>query len=193
MTAPPPSGASDHPLRCAQVCVAGYSTSARAVSQSGKDQVYAEYSITSHPTGAYEIDHLIALELGGSNDIRNLWPEPYGGADNAHIKDAIENTLHADVCAGRITLAVAQREIVVWDDVTRSYPSPELTPTATDAPSTASTTTQTTAGGLPTIKPGAYCTPIGAYGTYNGLRYLCATTNAQGVPYSGGRAHWRQG
>jgi hypothetical protein len=27
--------------------------------------------------GHYEIDHLISLELGGSNDPKNLWPESY--------------------------------------------------------------------------------------------------------------------
>lgn len=54
-------------------------------------------------------------------------------------------------------------------------------------------TSAETSGGLPTITPGAYCTPEGARGTYNGRSYLCATTNASGIPYSNGRARWRQG
>jgi len=48
-------------------------------------------------------------------------------------------------------------------------------------------------GALPTISPGAYCAPQGAKGTFNGKSYVCATTNASGVPYSNGRARWRQG
>ncbi|MEI5617048.1 HNH endonuclease signature motif containing protein, partial [Streptomyces brasiliscabiei] len=54
----------------------------RNVPQSVKDQVYAEYNITSHKPGDYEVDHIISLELGGSNDIKNLWPQPYHGLWN---------------------------------------------------------------------------------------------------------------
>ena len=96
------------------ICVSGYTATVRNVSTSTKDKVYAEYGITSHAPGSYEVDHLISLELGGSNDIRNLWPEPYTGDDNARDKDVMENRLHDEVCAGTITLAQAQDEIVHW-------------------------------------------------------------------------------
>jgi hypothetical protein len=46
---------------------------------------------------------------------------------------------------------------------------------------------------LPTVKPGAFCAPKGARGTSSGRTYVCATTKADGSPYDGGRAHWRQG
>jgi hypothetical protein len=36
--------------------------------------VYKAYGIISHQPHEYEIDHLISLELGGSNSIRNLPP-----------------------------------------------------------------------------------------------------------------------
>jgi len=49
------------------------------------------------------------LELGGArNDARNLWPEP-GGSPN--VKDALENRLHARVCAGEMSLAAVQLAI----------------------------------------------------------------------------------
>jgi 5-methylcytosine-specific restriction endonuclease McrA len=32
-------------------------------------------ALENHPPGAYEIDHLISISLGGSNDIKNLWPQ----------------------------------------------------------------------------------------------------------------------
>ena len=73
-----------------------------------KNQVYAEYHITYHPYGMYEIDHLVPLELDGSNSKANLWPEP--GLHNK--KDVLENKLHALVCSHAISLPAAQHAIV---------------------------------------------------------------------------------
>src|SRR5712691_7632060 len=57
------------------ICVPGYTKLVRDVPASVKRQVYEEYGITTHAPGEYEVDHLISLELGGSNSIRNLWPQ----------------------------------------------------------------------------------------------------------------------
>jgi hypothetical protein len=51
-----------------------------------------------------EIDHLIPLELGGSNAPENLWPQRYDGERNAARKDRLERRLHAMVCRGEISL-----------------------------------------------------------------------------------------
>ena len=42
-----------------------------------------------------EYDHLISLELGGSNDATNLWPEPIA---EAHIKDRLDSKTAAGLC-----------------------------------------------------------------------------------------------
>lgn len=94
-----------------QICVSGYSQSVRNVPQSEKDQVYAEYGITHHSKGEYEVDHLISLELGGSNDIANLWPEAANPTPGFHEKDEVENYLHDLVCRGKISLSQAQEII----------------------------------------------------------------------------------
>jgi hypothetical protein len=96
----------------AQICVPGYSRSVRDVSVETKRQVYAEYGL-SYPQapGAYEVDHLVSLELGGSNDIANLWPESAQPAPGFHQKDGLEDWLHDEVCSGALTLATAQQEI----------------------------------------------------------------------------------
>lgn len=104
----------------ARVCTPGYSARVRNVPPSLKREIYAEYGILGHRPGEYEIDHLIPLELGGSNSPRNLWPEPYSGSAGAHEKDAMENRLHAEVCSGAISLAAAQREIVARWEMGRS-------------------------------------------------------------------------
>lgn len=94
-----------------KICEKGYSQTVRHVTQSEKDRVYSSYGIRSHKPGEYEVDHLISLELGGSNDQKNLWPQPYSGNWNAHQKDALENKLHQMVCEGLITIEEAQKEI----------------------------------------------------------------------------------
>jgi hypothetical protein len=95
------------------VCASGYSSSVRNVSTAEKNQVYAEYGITSHATGQYEVDHFISLELGGSNDLSNLWPEPAKPTPGFHEKDKVENYLHSQLCSGKITLVQAQQDISV--------------------------------------------------------------------------------
>ncbi len=89
----------------------GYSSGVRNVPESEKNQVFAEYGITSHGAGEYEVDHLISLELGGSNDIANLWPEPAEPRPGFHEKDKVENYLHQQVCSGAMSLADAQSVI----------------------------------------------------------------------------------
>jgi hypothetical protein len=92
-----------------QICVAGYTRTVRNVSRAERAQVYAEYGVRDVP-GAYEVDHFIPLELGGSNDITNLWPEPYL-VPGAHEKDHVENYLHDQVCNGSMALGDAQQMI----------------------------------------------------------------------------------
>jgi hypothetical protein len=106
-----------------QVCTPGYSSSVRNVPQSVKKQVYAEYGITSHTTGQYEVDHFIPLELGGSNDISNLWPEPASPTPGFHEKDRVENYLHDQVCSGAMSLSDAQNAITSdWVAIYQSMP-----------------------------------------------------------------------
>lgn len=89
----------------------------RNVPASVAKKVYNNYGLTGDHTGycnvdhGCEVDHLISLELGGSNDVKNLWPQPYAGDWNAHMKDAVEDRLHAMVCKGQISLPDAQHAI----------------------------------------------------------------------------------
>lgn len=94
-----------------QICQSGYSASVRNVPTSVKDQAYLEYNILTHKTGEYEVDHLISLELGGSNDLANLWPEVSNVTMGSHQKDVVENYLHRMVCSGQMELLDAQKQI----------------------------------------------------------------------------------
>ena len=107
-----------------QVCRSGYASSVRNVTTSTKNKVYAAYGITHHIAGEYEVDHLVSLELGGSNDISNLWPEAASPKPGFHEKDKVENYLHDQVCSGAIALQQAQIEIATnWLNVYNQMPS----------------------------------------------------------------------
>ena len=95
-----------------EVCQPGWSSRHRHVTESTKRKVYARYGIRHHKPYSYEIDHLISLEIGGNNSIRNLWPEKYAGSRGARVKDSDENRLHREVCDGKISLRTAQKRIV---------------------------------------------------------------------------------
>ena len=106
-----------------QVCQSGYAKSVRDVPDKEKDQAYAEYGISSHSPGQYEADHLVSLELGGSNDIANLWPEAAESRPGYHEKDRVENYLYQQMCSGALSIQEAQREIATnWLDVYDKMP-----------------------------------------------------------------------
>jgi hypothetical protein len=96
----------------AKVWKAGYARAVRNVSEATKDAVYAAYGMTRHFDGHDgEVDHLVSLELGGSNSRANLFPEAASPRPGSHQKDRLENRLHDEVCSGQITLRRAQRLI----------------------------------------------------------------------------------
>ena len=70
-----------------------------------------------------EIDHLISREVGGADDVSNLWPQAYGSTPwNAHLKDKLENRLHKEMCAGNITLQEARDSLTNdWRVAYRKY------------------------------------------------------------------------
>lgn len=91
------------------ICRSGYTATVRPpVEQTdrAKRTLYLDYGVPSGTTS--ELDHLISLELGGSNDTANLWPQ-IGKVPNP--KDKVENDLHDAVCSGKVTLLAAQQAI----------------------------------------------------------------------------------
>jgi hypothetical protein len=85
--------------------------------------VLREYGLSTARAGDYQIDYLINPQLGGTNDVHNLWPEPYQATEwNARAKDALESRLHQMVCNRQIDLADAQREIATdWIAAYKKY------------------------------------------------------------------------
>ena len=95
----------------------------QAIPTAVAQRVFDEYGIQNPTPRTYEVDYLITPALGGSSDIRNLWPQPYAeGAWNSHTKDALEDRLRAMVCDGSLDLSTAQQDISSdWIAAYRKY------------------------------------------------------------------------
>ena len=82
----------------------------RNVSYSEKLMVAQAYGIPESEWVNYEFDHLIPLNAGGSNDIRNIWPQPIA---EARLKDQVEQQTY-DGLRNR-SLTQAQAVQMIWD------------------------------------------------------------------------------
>lgn len=109
------------------LCTPGWAREHRHVTESDRDRVYAEYGRTGG-SGCCEVNHLVPLERGGSNDIKNLSPQPDEPRSGAE-KDQLENTLHELVCKREMPLAEAQKCIESsWVNCWEKYVVPKYGP-----------------------------------------------------------------
>jgi hypothetical protein len=114
------------------ICATKWGTDERHVTSAMKRQVFQSYHVTgiddlacvADDHGARrEIDHLISRELGGADDVKNLWPQPYGSKPwNARLKDRVENRLNVEICHGWLSLNEARRPIPTdWREAYKRY------------------------------------------------------------------------
>jgi len=114
-----------------KICSIKWGKDERHVTAAMKRQVFAAYGYSGYddlrcvPAGkrTCEIDHLISRELGGADEVSNLWPQAYGTSPwNAVLKDKLENRLHKELCAGKITLKSARNMLVTdWREGYKKY------------------------------------------------------------------------
>jgi hypothetical protein len=92
------------------ICKKGWTSTVRPPeSQTERFKYHVAYPAYRTPhSQRTELDHLVPLELGGSNDATNLWPER---PPTPNPKDKVENALNAAVCQGRVSLTAAQNAI----------------------------------------------------------------------------------
>lgn len=86
----------------------------RNVSEDEKAQIAHDYGdIPKSNWHNYEFDHLIPLCAGGSDDIRNVWPQPIG---EAHDKDKLEDEVCSGMRDGTLSQAEAIAKVHAWFD-----------------------------------------------------------------------------
>jgi hypothetical protein len=105
------------------VCAAENNDPSWLIPASVQQQALREYGVAASQAREYQLDYLIPPALGGTDDIRNLWPEPYSETVwNAHVKDALENRLRELVCRGHLDLPAAQHDIAAdWIGAYKKY------------------------------------------------------------------------
>ena len=94
----------------AQICAADFEASVKPMAKWQRDQALERYGKRPEDfTG--ELDHLIPISLGGTNDPDNLWPLPANKEMGPAEKKALDLKLHQMVCDKTIKLKDAQDAI----------------------------------------------------------------------------------
>lgn len=127
-----------------EICGAARFRRQGGITNATHQRIFDRYGTDFADAEHYELDYLITPELGGSDAPSNLWPQPFSRTLwNAYVKDELERYMHEEVCAGRLALAAAQREISTdWiaaykrhfstDTPRRDYTASPLTPDDTE-------------------------------------------------------------
>lgn len=182
------------------ICVSGWTATIRPPSTYTtrlKGTQLVTYGFVDRAFGDYEEDHLISLELGGDPlSTANLWPEPHhiriaNAIDvGSYSKDAFENYLRREVCAGRMSLTTAQRRIAVnWVYYWRQWkssagmPVPNPAPTASPAPNVAPAPAPAPAAGAIAAATAAGATAVCSDGTWSNSQSRSGTCSGHGGVY----------
>jgi hypothetical protein len=118
-------------LTLKKICTTKWGRDARHVTATMKKQVFTAYGLTGNTDPACipdargrhcEIDHLLSRELVGADEVRNLWPQPYGSQPwNAVRKDCVETRLHKEICAKNPAMTLKQAQDAIRSDWTAVY------------------------------------------------------------------------
>ena len=96
----------------AELCSVDRDEVVRNVPNQVQRKVFQEYGLNGISATDFEVDYLITPGLGGSDDVRNLWPEPHSNtAWTSYVKDQLEDHLHRMVCDRKLSLNDAQKDI----------------------------------------------------------------------------------
>ena len=79
-----------------QICSPDFSAKVKPTKDSIKEEAFERYGLRSGQFAEDVLDHLVPVELGGSDQLENLWPQSVKGEWNASQKDALEQKTARD-------------------------------------------------------------------------------------------------
>jgi hypothetical protein len=91
----------------AQICSVDFASKAKPDAGWQQTEALERYGVRAQGFSG-DLDHLIPVSLGGSNDPDNLWPFHAQGEFTLDAKNALAAKLRDMVCAGKISLKDAQ-------------------------------------------------------------------------------------
>jgi hypothetical protein len=112
------------------ICVPGYTESVRpstSFTNGLKLKLLREQAPPMVDPKIYELDHHLPLALGGHpRNLKNLVLQVLNGPDGAKAKDRLEVKMKKLVCANKLLLDVARKEIYWdWQSAYRKYIGPQ--------------------------------------------------------------------
>jgi hypothetical protein len=109
-------------VQAIDICDLHYTQGVRQPRFNTKVDVFVSYGVSIHERNDYQVDHLVPISLGGSNDPTNLWPQLYSPTAGAAQKDMLERQLRGLVCSNEIPLPEAQDAIATdWWHAYQTY------------------------------------------------------------------------
>ena len=145
--------------------------------------------------------------LGDWISVKARWGLSMDQSEFGRVKNLLNSDCSGLTVAGWSAAPVATTTVTVpastvQTSVTSTSTAPKSATSNTSSGSGSAVVTSSTSSMVPStsgsntgvkdIYPGAYCAPLDGLGTYKGLVYVCSKTNAEGSPYTGGRARWRK-
>ena len=94
-------------VKMEQLCAPDFAQSVKPVSAWQRSQALERYGLRADGFSG-ELDHLVPVSLGGSNDPDNLWPFHASGVFTLEAKQALASKLQGLVCARKLSLKDAQ-------------------------------------------------------------------------------------
>jgi hypothetical protein len=120
----------------AAICKTGYVARVRGASHRQRAAAFRRYRLKRFARG-YKVDHLVPVQIGGSNAVANLWPQRYAAPWGVRAKDRLDVKLRTLVCSGQLSLASArQQEAANWIKAYKRYVSAPAASVVKPAPLT---------------------------------------------------------